>query len=195
MAHLQPNVFLRQDGTPPHWASRWESLNKTDWAGWHPRFPDITPLDFLSLGLCKGPSIPSKSWCGWTSCTNQQCSCFCDTPYAGKHIMWNRVPVWTFCELQMALTCRRIELDELFFQVKHSSSLHLVYSLCFVCIWNVGKLGPPCVSISKVWTYVPENCRKLCYNLRKCVKICSFWDRTEYEGESVNRSQIKLKLL
>jgi hypothetical protein len=34
--------------------------------------------------------------------------------------------VWTFCELQMALTLRCVELDELFFEVKQTNSLCLL---------------------------------------------------------------------
>jgi hypothetical protein len=37
--------------------------------------------------------------------------------------------VWAFCELQMALKLRSIELDEFLFQVKHSNSPYLRYSM------------------------------------------------------------------
>jgi hypothetical protein len=97
MAHLQ------QDGAPPQWdLTVQESLNITfqnrwvarDWPiPWPSRSHDMTPLDFFLLGLCKGPGITSKIWwCGLTSWTNQQCNCFFDTPDAGKHMAWNRVP-------------------------------------------------------------------------------------------------------
>jgi hypothetical protein len=34
MAHLQPNVFFQQDGSPPHWGPTvWEFSKQTDWAG------------------------------------------------------------------------------------------------------------------------------------------------------------------
>jgi hypothetical protein len=49
---------------------------------WQAIAPQITSQD-----------IPSKSWqCGWVSCMNRQCGCFCDSPDAGKHMAWNRVP-------------------------------------------------------------------------------------------------------
>jgi hypothetical protein len=63
MAHLQPNAFLQQDGTPSHWGlTVRESVNKTfpsRWIGpngsipWSPRSPDINPIEFYLLGLCK----------------------------------------------------------------------------------------------------------------------------------------------
>jgi hypothetical protein len=58
-----------------------------------PLAPRYNPIKCFLLRPYKGPDIPPKSWqCGWTSRTNIQCSCFCDTPDAGKYITWNRVP-------------------------------------------------------------------------------------------------------
>jgi hypothetical protein len=42
--------------------------------------------------------------------------------------------VWTFIKLQMAVTLRPVELDELFFQVKQTNSLHFVYSVFYVIL-------------------------------------------------------------
>jgi hypothetical protein len=41
--------------------------------------------------------------------------------------------VWTFCELQMTLTLRSIELDILFFQVDETNSL-VSRIFCGLCI-------------------------------------------------------------
>lgn len=42
--------------------------------------------------------------------------------------------VWPFCELQMALILNSTELDEVFFQVMQTNSLHLAYS-CVLQMW------------------------------------------------------------
>ncbi|KDR09693.1 hypothetical protein L798_15623 [Zootermopsis nevadensis] len=71
------------NGTPPtkrFLSTRWcaSTLGPNRWIG-PPRNPDITPLGLFLLRLCKGPGIPFKSWyCG--------CSCFFDTPDAGKNM-------------------------------------------------------------------------------------------------------------
>lgn len=55
---------------------------------WPLHSPSITPLDWTG-GLCKGSGSLSKS--GWTSCTNEQFTCFCNTPDVGKQVAWNQV--------------------------------------------------------------------------------------------------------
>jgi hypothetical protein len=45
----------------------------------------------------------------------------------------NLSTVWTFCELQMTLTLRSIELDMLFFQVDETSSV-VSPIFCVLCV-------------------------------------------------------------
>jgi hypothetical protein len=46
--------------------------------------------------------------------------------------------LWTFCELEIALKLICIEADGVFFQVKQTSSLYLVYS-AFCVYLNCGE--------------------------------------------------------
>jgi hypothetical protein len=93
-----------------------------------PSLPRYEPIGFCLLGLCKGPDIPSKSWqCAWTSCTSWK-----------THGVQSSA-VWTFCALRMTFTLRCIELDELFFQIKHTNSPYL-FILC-VCVCVCLKCG------------------------------------------------------
>ena len=60
-------VIFQQDGAPLRWERRVrQSLDSQfldQWIGrrgpipWHARSPDVTPLDFFLLGVCKGPSF------------------------------------------------------------------------------------------------------------------------------------------
>jgi hypothetical protein len=62
----------------------------------------------------------------------------------------------------MALTLRNIELDELFFQAKQTSSLYLEYS-GFLYTWNVmNKLWPPIRSFGSTPSGNSLNCRTVC---------------------------------
>jgi hypothetical protein len=63
LEHLQPNVFFQQDRAPLRWSlDVRRALNATfpgRWTGrdgptdWHPRSPDITPLNFFLWGYVK----------------------------------------------------------------------------------------------------------------------------------------------
>jgi len=71
LEEFQPWVVFQQDGAPPHCGliDR-DFLNETfpnRWIGrngpttWPPRSPDITPLDFFFVGLCKRQSVQNAS--------------------------------------------------------------------------------------------------------------------------------------
>jgi hypothetical protein len=99
-----------------------------------PSLPQYNPTGLFLLGLCKGPGIPPKSWeYGWTSCTKSTVWLLLWQPRCWKIRGVKSNTVWTFCELQMGLTLRCTQLDELFFQLKQINSLYLVYS----CVLSV----------------------------------------------------------
>jgi hypothetical protein len=60
---LQPHIILQQDGAPPHWGLQVRACLDGTFPGtwisrdglmpWPTRSPDITPLDFFPLGLCR----------------------------------------------------------------------------------------------------------------------------------------------
>ncbi|KFM62863.1 hypothetical protein X975_02641, partial [Stegodyphus mimosarum] len=64
LEELQPQVFLQQDGAPPHWGTIVSSSLNDHFTGrwigrggiirWPPRSPDITPLDFFLWRKRKG---------------------------------------------------------------------------------------------------------------------------------------------
>ncbi|KFM70121.1 hypothetical protein X975_02734, partial [Stegodyphus mimosarum] len=63
LEELPPDVFLQQDGAPPHWGTIVRSSLNDHFTGrwigrgspipWPPRSPDITPLDFFLWGFVK----------------------------------------------------------------------------------------------------------------------------------------------
>lgn len=67
LQEFQPNILFQQDGAPPHWSlevrQRLNNKFPDRWIGrdgpteWPPQSPDITPLDFFFLGLCKRQSL------------------------------------------------------------------------------------------------------------------------------------------
>ena len=65
-------LWFQQDGAPPHtsrmamdWLnSRFQNQlisNKCEFS-WPARSPDLSPVDFLSLGLCEGYRFPVKAF-------------------------------------------------------------------------------------------------------------------------------------
>jgi hypothetical protein len=115
-----------------------ESLNKTFPNWWirrdrpipcPPRSHDITLLDFLFCRCVKDQVFRPKVGSVVNFAHESTMQLLLWHPRRGKAHGVTSSAVWTFCELQMALTLRCIELDELFFQVKQTNSLCLVYSL------------------------------------------------------------------